>query len=177
MKEEWSFASPQVKSSACLFMQGVHKYMCLCLWQKIKNLHSPAAVLAPRSKLLPNRSATYTFSLVHAASKLSLWCPSWDSVEGRKLCFFFCIRAGRTQQSQGPVRGGCLTGHNRYKSSGGSPCQLQFPGGNRCRYMNTWTPPTLSSLPKVDLRVEAPCCSDPQTSHRTEHSRPNRYLV
>lgn len=142
------FCIPSSEERRLLIHAGVQKYMCLCLWQKIKpsfNSH------CTRSSV--QTSDLYFFTPSRRPQTKSLM--SMLGLSGRKLCCFFYKRAGRTQQSQGPVRGGCLTGHNRYKSSGGSPCQLHFPGENRCRYVNTWTPQPRSSLSKVDLRVKA----------------------
>lgn len=102
-----------------------------------KKLHSRAAVLAPHAKVLPNRSATYTFSLLHTVSKLSLWCPSWDSAEGSCDSFFI---SGLVEQSSPRGQSGVAALRDTTgKSSGGSPCQLHFPGESRRRYMRTWT--------------------------------------
>lgn len=75
---------------------------------------------------------------------------------------FLRIGAGRTEQSPGPVRGGCLTGHNRYKCSAGSLC---FPGENQRR--RTDSPLLLSSLSKStpESRQSLLCRSDPRVSY------------
>lgn len=138
-----------------------------------KKLHSRAAVLAPHAKLLPNRSATYTFSLLHTVSKLSLWCPSWDSAEGS--CDSFFISGLAEQSSPRGQSGVAALRDTTGKSSGGSPCQLHFPGESRRRYMNTWTPPLLplpsllKSTPKS--RQSLLRCSGPLTSYGTETKR------
>lgn len=84
---------------------------------------------------------------------------------GEVALLFLHIGAGRTEQSPGPVRGGCLTGHNRYKCSAGSLCQPRFPGENQRR--RTDSPLLLSSLSKStpESRQSLLCRSDPRASY------------
>lgn len=74
--------------------------------------------------------ATYTFHSLTPSPNLVF---DVHPLPWLKEAMFF-IRTRGTEYSPGPVRGCCLTGHNRYKSDRGSPHQLHFPGGRGARW-------------------------------------------